>query len=48
MNTRGEALAIKLLLHMLGLRPADGNLGRSFADFLGRPVQGLRLPSQLA
>jgi DNA sulfur modification protein DndB len=47
MNTRGEALATRLLLYMLGARPADDNLRRSFADFTGRPVEGLRLPSKL-
>jgi DNA sulfur modification protein DndB len=44
MVTRGESLATRLVLYMLGLTPGDDRLRQSYADWLDQPVARTRLP----
>lgn len=44
MVTRGESLATRLTLYMLGLSPGDDRLRQSYADWLDQPVSRTRLP----
>jgi hypothetical protein len=44
MVTRGESLATRLVLYMLGLIPGDDRLRQSYADWLDQPVARTRLP----
>jgi DNA sulfur modification protein DndB len=46
MVTRGESLATRLVLYMLGLARGDAKLRQSYADWLGRPLESIRLPRQ--
>lgn len=44
MITRGESLATRLVLYMLGLSAGDERLRQSYADWLDQPLEGTRLP----
>lgn len=44
MVTRGESLATRLVLYMIGLSPGDDRLRQSYADWLEQPLARTRLP----
>ncbi|HYE28312.1 MAG TPA: DNA sulfur modification protein DndB [Allosphingosinicella sp.] len=48
MVTRGESLATRLVLYMLGLLPGDDRLRQSYADWLDQPLARTRLPRRFA
>lgn len=44
MISKGESLATRLLLHMLGFSSDDTKLRLNYAEWLGKPVAGVTLP----
>lgn len=48
MVTRGESLATRLALYMLGVAPGDERLRQSYADWQEQPLGRTRLPRRFA